>query len=234
MKEIIFTDTLGVSEEFKPQPASKLIPDWYKNTESYENKLKKPDGNGGTPTSIKRCMPVFDVMSAGYLLLTHTDVYVTQRINENGEINSWYEWGNFKPIQFHPNTQALLHPKVDEKNLIPKYINPWGIKTPSGYSTLFMAPAHHDNIFEAFEGIIDTDKYNAPVNIIFTLKNKSYEGLIPAGTPIAQVIPFKRDGWKMKLGNKEDIKNAKNNETLINSKFFDGYKTFFRQLKEYK
>jgi len=234
MKEIIFTDTIGVSEEFIPRPASKLIPDWYKNTESYVSKAKKPDGKGGTPTSIKRCMPVFDVMSAGYFIVTHTDLYVTQRINEMGIVEPWYEWGNFTPISFHPNEQALLHPKVNEKNNIPKYMNPWSIKTSSGYSTLFIAPAHHSNVFEAFEGIVDTDKYNAPVNIIFTLKDENFEGLVPAGTPIVQLIPFKRESWQMQIGTEKDVENAKKNETLIHSKFFDGYKTFFRQTKEYK
>lgn len=40
--EIIkFTDTIGVPEEYKPVPASKIIPDWYKELESYMSGEKK-------------------------------------------------------------------------------------------------------------------------------------------------------------------------------------------------
>jgi hypothetical protein len=230
--KITFTDTLGVAQEYKPQPAHKLLPDWYKNTKTYENKIKQPDGNGGTTATIKKCMPVFDVMNAGYFLVTHTDVFVSSKINIEGQIEPWYEWSSFTPISFHNNFQATLHPKVD--NNIPKYFNPWSIKTPKGYSSLFIAPAHRDNVFEAFPGIVDTDTYHAPVNIVFVLKDKNFEGLVPAGTPICQVIPFKRDAWEMEIGTKKDVEAAKNAVTFIQSKFFDAYKTFFRQNKEYK
>jgi len=230
--KIIFTDTVGISEEYKPQLASKLLPDWYKNTESYKDKIKKPAGDGTTTATIKKCMPVFDVMNAGYFLVTHTDVYVSQRKNDKGETQAWYEWGAFSPLAFHDKFQAVLHPKVDAD--IPKYFNPWGIKTPKGYSTFFTSPAHHDNVFEALPAIVDTDKYFAPVNIVFTLGNKNFEGLVPAGTPICQVIPFKRDNWKMEIGKEKDIEIAKNVSSLIQSKFFDAYKTMFRQEKQYK
>ena len=48
MTIIKFTDTMGVPEEYRPKPADKFVPDWYKNLESYMGDGKKPDGNGGT------------------------------------------------------------------------------------------------------------------------------------------------------------------------------------------
>ena len=61
--KITFTNTSGVDIE-QPQPASKLIPDWYKNMDAYINKEKIPDVVGETTATIKRCMPVFDAITA--------------------------------------------------------------------------------------------------------------------------------------------------------------------------
>jgi hypothetical protein len=84
-------------------------------------------------------------------------------------------------------------------------------------------------------GIVDTDTYNAAVNFPFVLNEPNkFEGLIPAGTPIAQVIPFKREFWEMSIGVEADL--VKNNKigTKLRSKFFDSYKTQFREIKQYR
>jgi hypothetical protein len=48
--------------------------------------------------------------------------------------------------------------------------------------------------FQTFSGVVDTDSYTMPVNFPFLLR-KDFEGVIPKGTPIAQVIPIRRDSW---------------------------------------
>jgi hypothetical protein len=236
MNSIVFTNTVDASDIYAPQPCSKLIPDWYKNTDSYISGEKKPDGKASTTATIKRCMPVFDVMNAGYLLVTHADVWVTQKAdlpdNPDKKI-AWFEWPSFDVIQFHPETQAPLHP-AKTGTPVPKWMNPWSIKTPAGYSTLFIPPVHRDNPFSALPGVVDTDTYIAPVNIVFTLTDPNFEGLVPAGTPIVQVIPFKRDSWEMSIGTEKDLEEQNKIATRLRTKFFDSYKTQFRQVKEYK
>jgi hypothetical protein len=225
---IIFTDVLGVPEEYKPKSSNKFIPEWYKNMSSYINDSKKPNGSGGTLGTIKRCMPVFDAITNGYIITTYVDVYVS-----NNDNLPYYEWPSFNPISWHPVEQAPTHPTYNEVPY-PKWINPWGIKTPKGYSTLFVPPFHRESIFTILPGIVDTDEYTSPVNFPFVLNDIKFEGLIPAGTPIAQVIPFKRESWEMSLGNKQDIENQNKINVLLRTKLFDSYKTFFRSTKEYK
>jgi hypothetical protein len=258
MTEIIFTNTLGVPLDAVPQPASKMVPDWYKDSESYMGPEKKPDGNGMMNGTIKRCMPIFDAINAGYLLVTHTDIHVSQKkisytdkehFNKTGEdnpltdeevlakgfplTNAWFEWPSFAPIDFHPPEQAPLHPEVTGTP-IPKWINPWSIKTPPGYSTLFVAPLHRTNVFNALPGVVDTDQYDAPVNIVFVLSDPKFEGTVPAGTPIVQVIPFKREVWSMRLGEEKDLENQTKTSIKLRTKFFDSYKSQYRQPKEYR
>jgi hypothetical protein len=236
MSEIVFTNVNNTPSDYAPQPSSKLIPDWYKNTNSYIDDIKKPDGNGKTSVTIKRCMPVFDALNAGYILVTHTDIWVTQvieNIDNPDKKTAWFEWPSFDAITFHPEVQAPLHPKATGTP-VPKWINPWSIKTPPGYSTLFTPPVHRDNPFTALPGIVDTDTYTPPVNIVFTLTDPNFEGLVPAGTPIVQVIPFKRESWEMSIGTEKDLEEQNKIHIKLRTKFFDSYKTQFRQIKEYK
>jgi hypothetical protein len=228
--DIVFTlmDN-SVSKEYSPQPASSVVPSWYKNTESYMGGEKKPSGNGGTKATIKRCMPVFDSFSAGYIIFSVSDVWVTQK-----EDGPWFEWASNNLISFHSVEQAPIHPFRNGLKAYPKWMNPWGIKTPKGYSVLFTQPVHRESSFKILDGVVDTDMYTQPVNFPFVLTDPNFEGLIPAGTPIAQVIPFKRDSWEMKFGGEEEVKEAFDKDTLIFSKFYDKYKNMFRAKKEYK
>jgi hypothetical protein len=90
-------------------------------------------------------------------------------------------------------------------------------------------------VFTILPGVVDTDQYKAPVNFPFVLNEADkFEGLIPAGTPMAQVIPFKRDSWQMELGSQEEFKEQLKVTNKLRTKFFDSYKTQYRQLKEYK
>jgi hypothetical protein len=58
--------------------------------------------------------------------------------------------------------------------------------------------------------------------------------MIPAGTPIVQIIPIKRDEWRSSLGSEKDLKDLVESDTFIRTKFFDRYKTMFWDRKSYK
>lgn len=224
MKEIIFTNASGFGGIDKPQPASAFIPEWYKKTESYIGGTKKPNGLGGTTGTIKRCMPVFDAITAGYILTLPADVYASKE---------GFQWASFDMIQYHPIEQGPSHPAGNGLPY-PKFMNPWSIRTPDGYSILLLEPMHRDLPFNVLPGVIDTDKYQAPINVIFTMKDPNFEGIIPKGTPFAQVIPFKREFWSTKIGKEKDLIHQKEIFSQLRTKFFDAYKTMFRADKQYK
>lgn len=225
---ITFTNVSGFKELKKPEPASAFIPDWYKNMDSYIGGDKKPRGDGSTTATIKRCMPVFDAIVAGYVITLPADVYVSIK---NGE--QIFEWSALGLIQWHPIEQAPSHP---DRNAYPypKWINYWAIKTPKGYSTLFVQPMHRESAFSILPGIVDTDQYTAPINFPFVINDPKFEGMIPKGTPIAQVIPFKREAWQMVLGSQKEIEQQASVTNRLSTRFFDRYKNMFRQTKEYK
>ena len=180
--KIIFTNTSSFNLDL-PKPALSVVPDWYKKTLPYLDADKK------NPT-IKKCMPVFDAITSGYIIECPVDifVYIQDGIQK-------FKWSDFPLISYHPLEQAPLHP--DAKNIpYPKWNNPWQISTPEGYSTLFVQPFHRDSIFTVLPAIVDTDRYTQPVNFPFVVNDSSFEGVIKKGTPVVQVIPFKRDEWE--------------------------------------
>lgn len=234
---------MGTEDLYPPEPALKNIPDWYKELESYVGGIKKPDGKGLTTATIKKCMPVFDSIISGYIIKSQVDIFVSQKeiLDENdvptGNKSPWYEWPLLSPIEFHPIIQAPNYPlrkNLPKEGLYPKWINPWAVNTPDGYSCLFVQPFHRDSVFTILPGIVDTDTYKSPVNFPFVLNDWSFEGLIPAGTPIAQVIPFKRDEFEMTLGGTEDVLAHDKIAKKLRTRFFDSYKNQFRSAKSYK
>jgi hypothetical protein len=219
----------------EPIPAVKKIPEWYKSIPRYTGKEKKPSPSNMTDGTIKTCMPVLDAMTAGYLILSTSDLYISKQ--PEGKM---YQWAAHELITFHGPNQISGYPKSDVKlkgEKAPKFTNPWIIQTPKNYSCLFISPMHHDLPFTTLAGVVDTDTYFNPVNFPF-MPDPDFEGLIPKGTPIAQVIPFKRDNWEMSIENAEESKESTKNflsvKGTILGEFFDKYKKHYWAKKEYK
>ena len=232
-KAIIFTDLTELSN-FPPQPALKNVPEWYKKMQSYIENKKEITDPSTIPGTIKKCIPVFDAMTAGYILYTQNDVYVKTQIDPQTQTKApYFYWSGGAGLEFHAIEQAEKHPNVNGFPF-PKWLNPYSIKTPKGYSTLFVSPLHNPNgFFTVFPGIVDTDNYSVPINFPFTMNDPTWEGLIPAGTPMVQIIPFKRDKWKNITGGIEDRKNVVKQDSLLHTKWFDKYKTLFWEHKNY-
>lgn len=229
MVKIIFTPDKKIEQEYYPKPAKFFIPEWYQKMESYFTGKKEIGPGGQNPGTIKKCIPVFDAITAGYIITLPTDVYVKQ---VDGV--PYYSWASLGMMEFHPVEQAPTHPNRNGHQVTyPKWVNPWVIQTPKGYSTMFTQPMHRESVFTILPGIVDTDTYPTTVNFPFVLNDITFEGMIPAGTPIAQVIPIKRDSWKMEIGGQKELKVSQDTTIRLMSKFFNRYKTLFWNKKEY-
>lgn len=227
---IIFTNTSMEYSEV-PKPAIEVLPEWYTKTNSYVNDTPLPlMRDNFTNATVKKCIPVLDALSMGYILTTDKDIWVSRENN--------FTTYNFKGdplIAFQAKGQLPKYPAPSHPQDIPKYLNPWSIKTPKGYSCFFVAPFHRETPIKILPGVVDTDTYHNPVNLPFLLEDPLFEGLIPAKTPIAQVIPFKRTDWKLEIGDynlyKESIEKQK---SRLNSVFYNAYKNMFWSRKTYR
>jgi hypothetical protein len=92
----------------------------------------------------------------------------------------------------------------------------WAVEVPEGYSVLYSQPYdRYDLPFLTTSGIIDNDKVNLPGTMPFFL-SKEWVGILPAGTPYAQMMPFKREDWTSEYVKESGLeitkKNMKNSE----------------------
>lgn len=176
----------------KPVPTRTLVPEWYRQAESTYQK------DGEEYSGLKRCMPYMDTLVTGYVLVTPFDIYVTK--DEQG--NPRFSWngpdglGNFIDERSELLGATMPRPAGHYHNHL-VWSGYWGWKTPRGWSSLVVHPLNRFDLpFTISAGIVDSDTFNAPGNIPFFLK-QDFEGVIPAGTPIAQIIPIKRASWLM-------------------------------------
>ena len=179
----------------QPFPARNAVPDWYRNMPT----------EAATPgfSTVKRCPPFLDAMTAGYIIPVPTDI--TLSVRSTGEID--IQIANFSSplVETHLAHQFPGAPFPPNYPVL-KFINPWIVKTPPGYSTLFCAPFNRFQLpVLPLAGVVDTDLLYAEVHFpslcllalgaSFTLKR---------GTPLVQLIPFKREAWTSSFVDRDD------------------------------
>jgi hypothetical protein len=226
-KEIEFIAVNKISGEVfdKPQKTSSLIPEWYKKQSKFTDEKFSVGNNGNPNHTLKACMPIFDMMTAGYTITLPSDIY----FEPDGEI----KWSTdlLTAIESHGKAQFSEYDAPDgyKKDIALKFIQPWIIKTPPGYSTMFIHPTYRPDLpFYTLPAIVDTDKHPIMVNFPFFIK-EGFTGLIPYGTPIVQVIPFKRENWKSNFS----FSTVSQNDLFqfAKKKIGNRYKTFYRTKK---
>jgi hypothetical protein len=248
-KEIEFSaheDYFALKEDY-PTPIKLNIPEWYKKLE-HNIEIK----------TIKGCMPFLDTLTSGYLLKTPQDFYVKHNVenkNEKNEIfkDSFQTFGlhdmnhilgaksiNLNSgIDVHGIQQLIGSPFVDKNKNLPFYkiLNPWKIKTPKGYSCLFVPPLNNaDDRFSIIPGIVDTDTFPNEINFPIVINGDKYpilETTIKKGTPYVQIIPFKRDSWKMLLKPRKP-KEIQNSRLFYGLQLLNIYKEKYWSKKSWK
>jgi hypothetical protein len=164
------------------KPSKDYIPDWYKKMQLHIN--GKPEIRSYNKSkTVKACIPFLDSLTSGYMLETYCDIQVEKIILEDGSIVQAVNWLSVPdPISIRDNYA---------------WSNPTAISLPKGYSIIFTHPFNrYDLPFITMSGIIDMDiGMQDKANLPFFFK-KDFEGIIPTGTPIAQIVPFKREKWK--------------------------------------
>ena len=219
-----------------PVPSASVLPEWYKQQEAFVGGEMKMQDNGIPNSTIKKCMPVLDDMTAGYMLLLESDVVFT--LNDDSTHNCvWSLTPNpeLPPLlSTHSTEQIDRMPVPDGYSIHPfKFNNYWRIKTPDGYSCMFRHPFWHTDLpFLSGCGIVDTDKHPITINFPFFIR-KDFEGLIPAGTPVIQIIPFKREEWVSSVVG-EDNADGQLEWDKATRKLMHRYKDNWRSIKLWK
>lgn len=188
-----------------PIPIKRLIPSWYKEAETFY----KMDDSDESHEGLKTCAPFLDAMISGYALVTPFDIFIGKK--EDGSLDlRWTgpkEWEYFISERPKESGATIPRPAGHHPNHL-VWFNKWGFKAPRGYSVMVTHPLNRFDLpFTTMSGFIDSDKFFANGNLPFFIK-EDFVGMIPEGTPIAQIIPIKRKKWKM-------IKNSAYRSTYL-------------------
>lgn len=181
-------------EDSIPEPtlASKKVPDWFKKID-VELEYRR-DQFGAKAFTAKKCVPMLDAFTTGFIIpvqfeinvITNHDLSIMKVTDSRG-------LHGVEGFSHHDSSQLGGKNQPHWPSIPIKFHNKWIIKTAPGWSTLFVPPLNHFNEnFEAMSGIVHTDDYINTVNFPCIWKKPNFDGRVKVGTPLVQVIPFKR------------------------------------------
>jgi len=176
------------------EPIKNIVPDFYKNTEPIPNykKIKELP----IKPAFKHCSTFLDSFTTGYYLPLIADIAVKQ--TDSGPVISWSD----------PQVEIMLQRDKTHNPTLPTPIGcssnqfVWqthhAFEIPKGYSALLTHPLNrHDLPFVTLSGIVD-DLILHPGQIPVYFSS-TFEGTIPKGTPIIQILLFKTENWKSQI-----------------------------------
>ncbi len=201
-----------------PVPSKSLVPDWYKDIPVHKEEK-----------NVKQCIPFLDAMTNGYIQTTWTNIYVVKKDKKSIELETEESY----EIVGKRNKVDIDIGK-DFYNIEFLWKRYWCPVLPIGYSGLVCHPINRTDLpFYTASGIVDFDEF-VPVkvgNIPFYIK-KDFEGLIPAGTPMFQIIPIKREEWvSEKITYSENIWNKALTKRMLSEN--KSYKKLFWHKKRF-
>ena len=201
-KKIKFTaqNEFDFATDPAPMPSAKAIPQWYKDIPSERPSIHPENGAptfGRSSSTVKKCVPFTDALSFGYTWTLPFDIGIDLN-NETGVQTSYWKVSRTQyamvPDLWHRHTGIAVpdgyNSIVWRLELMPR------ITTPPGYSVLVTHPINrYDLPFLVLSGVVDTDKsyVQLPINLYL---RADFHGVLKKGTPMAQIVPFKRENWK--------------------------------------
>lgn len=176
--------------------AKKHIADWYKKIHKWKNNETFSVPGGFIPT-VKQCVPFLEAMTVGYMVTLPYDLYVK-------EING-VPYLSWKFI--NEENQPSWRNEPADLNIVPaghyptEYI--WNFCVsfviPKGYSVLITHPLNRNDLpFTTLSGIVEGGFVTQHGGKYPFYIKQGFEGIIPQGTPMAQMILFRNENWESK------------------------------------
>lgn len=180
-----------------PSPAYLDIPQWYRDLNRFSDGKLTINENGMSNARLKACTSYMDTFMMGYMVKLHCDILIEDLEDGSGKTMRWTS--SMSPISPRSMDIANELPEVAGFGAFTQaWEMKWGFKLPKGYSMLVTQPFNRQDLPTwTTQGIIDADEFIGPGGVPFAIKD-SFSGMLKAGTPIIQLIPFKRDSWESK------------------------------------
>jgi hypothetical protein len=165
------------------QLAKECLPDYWKKMES---KMQSGDG------TVRKCPGISDWLGLGYIIPAWSDIDIDQT-SEYGPTATMFNGREGVSGHSPGQCKGMLDQKSHHGGSLKLHYN-WSITTSPGWS-IMIVPLWYwkDQPWKIMPGIIHSDNHHGEVNLNLILKSKEPHIHIPAGTPLVQIIPFKRE-----------------------------------------
>lgn len=185
-------------------PASKSIPDWFKE-QSSECPISHnffADFKKSHPT-IKRCPGILDYLTQGYILKMWEDIEISieknylldlqHKIKDFNDLTGWPYLSKSDQTAYdtHHISQFLNLPIKKNYNHAIKLINPWQAVSDKNIKLLVLPLTFENLDFQIIPGVIETSFYHY-LHIPMLINSES-PIFIKRETPLLQYIPFISD-----------------------------------------
>lgn len=196
-----------------PVPARDALPDWLRTMPS---EVDAPSLGGEAVRTLKHCPPIIDALSTGVIIPLATDLHIA-----GGEI-AW-DWDppilddaliSRAPVGLHVPEQATGAPFRLTTDTVVKFMNFWTLDVPEGWSLLLTHPFNREDLpFRTLSGVVDGDLFrDGYVHFPALWTDPAFEGTLPKGTPVAQVIAFPRGGQRLEIDEMTPDEIARNRD----------------------
>lgn len=197
---------------YPPQPANRFIPKWFKELhlgnemasflEEFHNVWSDK------AFTAKKCPAIQDLMTEGVIIPLWGKMYMGHEYDDEGNATQTYYgmttdkafdhnfFGSHFEKQVGDMDVGLANLGRLDKSIL-KLESPYKFIVPEGYNLMYVDPFYHfRKEIRLLEGLVEADKWGY-ITFPFSIQEKEF--IIPAGTPLIQVIPYKREKEKLKL-----------------------------------
>lgn len=216
-----------------PAPAKNYMPDWYKRLPPFKsgNRPRWDESTFSANSTAKLCMPFFDTFVTGYIQETWVDIIVEK--DGNGGVLLHQSKPDLPIFNIRDNNEIYSGPSEFYSGDNYVWMTQWEPKTPKGWSTLYMHPMNQFDLpFFTINGVMDTDLWWQGGGLPFYIK-KDFEGIIPKGTPMYQMVFFKRENWKSDFS-KYDYDRQLKLDNKVRTRMHSAYKRSIWVKKNYE
>lgn len=176
-------ETYSAVNEFSPiVPASKVIPEWWKNTPAGEFSWDEMQSINTT----KSCVGIINSLRAGFILPLWSEL----AIDVSDEFWKYKFSDNMSMATVHPNWQA---PSFYNDHYFFKLHAPWLFRCSDDIKIAFNTPFYHtteEGNYVTPPGVLSPVRGVYPVNIFIFVKKTANRFIIKPNTPMYHITPY--------------------------------------------
>lgn len=188
----------------RPEPARGGLPDWLREMPAKAHS----DIHGRDIRTVKQCPPFVDAMAYGVLIPLPCDVTVDKgAFTWAWDIPQPSTSGHPRaPLSFHVPAQFAGAPFARGDQAAIKFNSFWTIELEQGWSLFATHPVNRDDLpFRLVTGLVDADLfYDGGINFPAIWLERDFSGVLPRGTPVAQVFAVPREAVELEFETFDD------------------------------